>query len=418
MFCSQCGKEIADGVAFCPACDAPVNAGAPAAENPDPTGASTGAPAPADTDTADAVPDATSAEGAPRRRKTGLIVTIAILIVLLAGGGVGGYLWWQGEQARIAEEARQKAEEQAAWEREHKRYPAPVQIDCPGLDTATGTKIPLRVTGTDFEGNAVDETFYTDQTGTGVELMRGDYQFTVSASPIAADGTIYDAAATEEVPLGGTVHDDGTFETQNHVYLTPIDAADVTDEQIEAAYDAAVAGSCEDADALRDAAVARRDEAVEAANNLHFETASYTFDLPQSWVGRVTVEVSGDDATVYSAAYPTRKLATYRLVSTDTMYNAGDIGTQVLRADLGDGQSVEITIPNYPYLIASNFHQGYVSDETWFTADDSAELLDLQTDGALSQLQAVDAFDNDDNATLLDAGEAMRQALVAGVHAR
>lgn len=432
MFCPHCGSEIPSGVAFCPTCGSAVSTAdptAPAAPSPAEATPLDQAHAPAAEKPMASVPledhsagsttvASPAADAAPRRRKTGAIVAAALALALLAGGGVGGFMWWQGEQARIAEEARQKAEEQAAWEREHQRYPAPVQIDCPGLDTTTGTKIPLRVTGTDFEGNKVDETFYTDQAGTGVELMRGDYTFTVPASPIAADGTIYDAAATEEIPLSGTVHDDGTFETQNYVYLSPIDAADVTDEQIEAAYDAAVDGGCENADVLRDAATTRRDEAVEAANSLRFEAASYTVELPERWRDRVTVQVSGDSITVYSAAYPERELATYSVISTEAAINAGDIGTQLLHVDLGNGSSVEIAVPNYPYLIGSSFHQGYVSDETWFTADDSAELLDLQTNGALSQMQAVDAYDNGDNATLLSAGETMRQELIAGVSCR
>ena len=160
------------------------------------------------------------------------------------------------------------------------------------------------------------------------------------------------------------------------------------------------------------------DEAVEAANSLRFEAASYTVELPERWRDRVTVQVSGDSITVYSAAYPERELATYSVISTEAAINAGDIGTQLLHVDLGNGSSVEIAVPNYPYLIGSSFHQGYVSDETWFTADDSAELLDLQTNGALSQMQAVDAYDNGDNATLLSAGETMRQELIAGVSCR
>ena len=441
MFCPQCGSKQPDGAQFCSQCGAalvtsaaqvepeaaetaaektePVAEAAPAAatmpaSTPEVAGepeaeATIAAVAPgaapaatpaAETATAETAPSSTpdtapTPEHPKRKSHRTAIIAGAIAAALVCGGGFGGFMWWQGEQARIAEEARTEAEAKAAYEAAHQTYPITGIIQCEGLDTTTGTRIPLHVTGTDFEGNEFDETFYTSQDCTDVELMRGDYTFTIAASPIAADGTIYDVDAANAVPLSGTVHDDGSFETQNFIMLNPIPAEEVTDEEIDAAYDAAVEGGCENADELRDAAIARRDEAVERQNSGSFEAASYRFTIPDQWIGRVDVAIDGDTVTITPIDQPNHELCTLEAIDEDSLDSVGDISASTLIAcHLDNGGSVTIHIPNYCYIIPQALASNSTNPDDFFTQAEAEELIDLQTLGTCTYDDAVEAWDN------------------------
>lgn len=296
----------------------------------------------------------------------------------------------------------------------------PIQliIQCDGLDTATGTMIPLHVTGTDFEGNEVDELFFTDQNSTGVELMQGDYVFEVPASPIAADGTIYDVAAPTASGLGGAVHEDGTFETQNVLMLEPIDAADVTDDQIEAAYDMAVQGGCENADELRDAAIARRDEAVEQLESGSFDAASYSFSIPEQWVGRVSVAIDGDTVTIAPNDQPNHELCTLEVIEGGRR-SAGDISKATVEAcDLGDGRTVIASVPNYCYLIPYALDTNSTDPDGFYTQSEADELVDLQTLGASTYDDALAAWNNNPGVGLTNPSNPLFQHFTQSVSVR
>lgn len=459
MFCPQCGSKQPDDAQFCPQCGAtlgmtgdadepqatpepaasaePEASAAPApatptsvaetvvmpATSPEPevTGIEPAESGPAEGAAADA--SATSApdpspEKPERKSHRTVIIAGAIAAALVCGGGAGGVIWWQGEQARIAEEARIAAEEQAAYEAAHQKYPIQLIIQCDGLDTATGTMIPLHVTGTDFEGNEVDELFFTDQNSTGVELMQGDYVFEVPASPIAADGTIYDVAAPTASGLGGAVHEDGTFETQNVLMLEPIDAADVTDDQIEAAYDMAVQGGCENADELRDAAIARRDEAVEQLESGSFDAASYSFSIPEQWVGRVSVAIDGDTVTIAPNDQPNHELCTLEVIEGGRR-SAGDISKATVEVcDLGDGRTVIASVPNYCYLIPYALDTNSTDPDDFYTQSEADELVDLQTLGASTYDDALAAWNNNPGVGLTNPSNPLFQHFTQSVSVR
>lgn len=452
MFCPQCGSKQPDDAQFCAQCGAPLGMAGDANEpqvtpepatsaepetSPSPAPVAENAVLPAtdsDPETKEAKPaesepagstaanaPATSAptpEKPKRKSHRTAIIAGAIAAALVCGGGVGGVIWWQGEQARIAEEARIAAEEQAAYEAAHQKYPIQLTIQCEGLDTATGTMIPLHVTGTDFEGNEVDELFFTDQNSTDVELMQGDYVFEVPASPIAADGTIYDVAAPTASGLGGAVHEDGTFETQNVLILEPIDAVDVTDEQIEAAYDMAVQGGCENADELRDAAIARRDEAVEQLESGSFEAASYRFSIPEQWIGRVNVAIDGDTVTIAPIDQPDHELCTLEVIDGGRT-SAGDISKATVEVcDLGDGRTVIASVPNYCYLIPYALDSNSTDPSDFYTQDEANELVDLQTLGASTYDDALAAWDNNPGVGLTNASDALFQHFSQSVSVR
>lgn len=452
MFCPQCGSKQPDDAQFCAQCGAPLGMAGDANEpqvTPEPATSAepetSPSPAPvaetavlpatdSDPETKEAKPaesepagstaanaPATSAptpEKPKRKSHRTAIIAGAIAAALVCGGGVGGVIWWQGEQARIAEEARIAAEEQAAYEAAHQKYPIQLTIQCEGLDTATGTMIPLHVTGTDFEGNEVDKLFFTDQNSTDVELMQGDYVFEVPASPIAADGTIYDVAAPTASGLGGAVHEDGTFETQNVLILEPIDAVDVTDEQIEAAYDMAVQGGCENADELRDAAIARRDEAVEQLESGSFEAASYRFSIPEQWIGRVNVAIDGDTVTIAPNDQPDHELCTLEVIDGGRT-SAGDISKATVEVcDLGDGRTVIASVPNYCYLIPYALDSNSTDPSDFYTQDEANELVDLQTLGASTYDDALAAWDNNPGVGLTNASDALFQHFSQSVSVR
>lgn len=58
-----------------------------------------------------------------------------------------------------------------------------------GWDTSSGaSKLPVHVTGTDLDGNDVDEVAYVDSAGDGISLVQGDYTLSVAASPLGSGG--------------------------------------------------------------------------------------------------------------------------------------------------------------------------------------------------------------------------------------
>lgn len=123
-----------------------------------------------------------------------------------------------------------------------------VAITAPGY-TSDATRIPLHVTGADSSGAAVDTTEYVGADDASFKVNPGTYQVTVVASPILEDGTLFQVPDT---PIDLAVPDpnatgsssdgskDATDAPSIAIALDPIaDPLKVTDEQIEAAQNAA-----------------------------------------------------------------------------------------------------------------------------------------------------------------------------------
>ena len=441
MFCPQCGSKQPDDAQFCAQCGVPLSAVNDAGEAAEaaPTGGAKSAGAAAETAAAPTPAESPEPEAAPaspaapagepaatspapaekpkRKNHRTAIIAGAVAAALVCGGGIGGFMWWQGEQERIAEEARVEAEQKAAYEAAHQTYPITLEIQCDGLDTSTGTKIPLHVTGTDFEGNEVDELFFTDQNATGVELMRGDYTFDIPASPIAADGTIYDVSASGAAGLGGRVDDDGSFLTQNALWLDPIDAADVTDDEIEAAYDMAVQGGCKNADELRDAAYARRDEALAKDALGAYEAASYSFTIPEQWIGRVEVTIDGDDVTITPSGQPDHLICELEVIQGE-LHSAGDISvaTQAV-CDLGD-RTVVAQVRNYCYIIPQALDSNSTNPDDFYTQNEAEELVSLETLSAYTYDDALAGWENNPGVGITGASDALVAYLQQSVTAK
>lgn len=243
MFCRNCGSKVKGGAKFCPACGEPV-----AAEHEAPT--------------AEAQPTTPVPAKAKRSKKP--LVIAAVVAALLAAGGSAGYYF--GVYA--PEQAREAAEQEALAAKHAVRF----SVSAQGWDTSAGaSRLPVHITGREERGKKVDAVRYVDSDGEGVELRRGSYKVEVAASPIAADGTVYAVPAEKlSIKLGEKANGKKAVDAGD-VALEPVEASEVTDDQIAAAKKyaeedkgAKKAGFNIDAEALAAAATKRRDDAVAA----------------------------------------------------------------------------------------------------------------------------------------------------------
>lgn len=199
----------------------------------------------------------------PKRSKKPFIIAAVVVALLAAGGGAGYYF---GIYA--PEQAREAAEQEALAAKHAVRF----TVSAEGWDTSAGaSRLPLHITGKEARGKKVDVVRYVDSTGASVELRRGSYKAEVAASPIAADGTIY-AVPSEKIDVKVSKKAEGKKNIDaGNVSLAPVEATEVTDDEIAAAKKyaeedtgAKKAGFSFDADALAQAATKRRDDAVAA----------------------------------------------------------------------------------------------------------------------------------------------------------
>lgn len=254
MFCRNCGSKVEGGARFCPARGEPV-----AAEHEAPAESHTdyqSAPA------AEARPT-TPVPAKAKRSKRPLMIAAVVAALLAAGGGAGYYF---GIYA--PEQAREVAEQEALAAKHAVRF----SVSAQGWDTSAGaSRLPVHITGKEERGKKVNTVRYVDSDGRGVELRRGSYEVEVAASPIAADGTIYAVPADKlDIKLGEKAAEKKTIDAGD-VALEPVEASEVTDDQIAAAKKyaeedggAKKAGFNIDAEALSTAATKRRDDAVAA----------------------------------------------------------------------------------------------------------------------------------------------------------
>lgn len=260
MFCRNCGSKIEDGAQFCAVCGASV-----VPDDQAQTGGANPSPVDAAAPTGSQYVDMAAEAATPntKRSKKPFIIAAVVVALLAAGGGAGYYF---GIYA--PEQAREAAEQEALAAKHAVRF----TVSAEGWDTSAGaSRLPLHITGKEARGKKVDVVRYVDSTGAGVELRRGSYKAEVAASPIAADGTIYAVPSEKiDVKVGKKAEGKKSIDAGN-VSLAPVEATEVTDDEIAAAKKyaeedtgAKKAGFSFDADALAQAATKRRDDAVAA----------------------------------------------------------------------------------------------------------------------------------------------------------
>lgn len=342
-----------------------------------------------------------------------IAIVCAAVLVVGGGGGLAYHLYQQHVQ------------EQEQYESAHSKHALVVSVKAEGWDTDDGaSRVPVRVKGKTVDGKKVDKVEYVASDGSGIKLIQGKYTLKAAGSPIAADGTIYQVPCTkaeltlDDAFVKGEKIDLAELAEQDSVLdFTPIDAVDVTDDEINDAVTLAMAYKGKDApnvDALHHAATNRRDTAVaakkaaeeEAARQAeeqrkaaarHIEAQTFSVDLPEYWDGRVTAKVEGDSICLYSTAYPDKYIGSLTGYDHEAQV-AGDIdGSLVKDIDLGSGRYVEIWIRRWAYDAAMS-HLSKFSSSSSICSDDAArETLDLQSLGAISfdtivsEMKAADA---------------------------
>lgn len=328
MFCRNCGSKVEDGARFCPVCGESV-----VAEYEPSTESHTdyqSAPA------AEARPT-TPVPAKAKRSKKPFVIAAVVAALLAAGSGAGYYF---GIYA--PEQAREVAEQEALAAKHAVRF----SVSAQGWDTSAGaSRLPVHITGKEERGKKVDAVRYVDSSGEGVELRRGSYKVEIAASPIAADGTVYAVPAEKlSIKLGEKAAEKKIVDAGD-VALEPVEASEVTDDQIATAKkyaeedeDAKKAGFDIDADALSTAATKRRDDAVaakqaedearrqaeeaarkaeEARQARTFETDYFTMVLPDWFpIDQFTVQTTdhadqGDGMGTYTMVLVTAKESFY-----------------------------------------------------------------------------------------------------------
>lgn len=305
MFCPACGTENDDDARFCDACGSELPAiarpGGPAHMDADGNGMPDALGQAAPTAVMGAAPTTVLPTPAPELDETRIApqpaaqrqphrhapapapapapvpkkrgnkgVLIAVLAAVALGCAGFAFMTWRSYQAELqaAEQARleQEAAERAAAE---KRLPHEVilPISASGLD-GSGSRIPVRITGSDFEGNAIDESAYVGYDGAGISVPKGSYELVVLASPIASDGTVYEipnGIFAFEVPE--TQSTGSEYRAPGTLAFAPLDPADAADalEQALQFLSADPEMGAERASALSEAAQAKVAEAQSRA---------------------------------------------------------------------------------------------------------------------------------------------------------
>lgn len=222
------------------------------------------------------VPVTPPAAAGPSPRRRAPIVIAAVVAAVVVIGIVAGLAWQRAEAERAEAE---RAEQQAEREREEERarqealtsvHAVAIEVDARGWDTGDGASpLPVEVTGTEAAGDEVDEVQFVDSDGDGLELRAGDYELRVACSPIADDGTMYDAPSRavelsidEDLVAGRDLDRSDEVSFELDALRSGVSSAD-----IERAYDYAVDAGCDDADDLRDAARERYLDADDGADD-------------------------------------------------------------------------------------------------------------------------------------------------------
>lgn len=329
------------------------------------------------------VPSAREAEVRHRKmspKRRNLMVAGVVAIALVAGGA--GYAAWNGYQQEQAATVAANA---------HTMMSVQIGVHAAGLDCSTGSKIPVQVSGQDSDGSSVSETLYVDEHGRGIKLLPGDYTFSIAASPIAADGTIYTVPTTKAQV---TVKSDGQDLSAQATFKLKVPSADtVTDDQIDAAAKYAEEGgvnSAAVAKVLQQAATARRDTATNAvssrkaqaardADARHKATDLYQLDIPVEWYGKVATWQNGSTLCIYLAGDTSTPIVTLVAVREGESFTPDEGDTVLGAANLGNGYTVYASGPVYPYVAPQTINGRTQNPVSTYPMDTAIELVELTT---------------------------------------
>lgn len=329
------------------------------------------------------VPSAREAEVRHRKmspKRRNLMVAGVVAVALVAGGA--GYAAWNGYQQEQAAVLAANA---------HTMMSVQIGVHAAGLDCSTGSKIPVQVSGQDSDGSSVSETLYVDEHGRGIKLLPGDYTFSIAASPIAADGTIYTVPTTKAQV---TVKNDGQDLRAQATFKLKVPSADtVTDDQIDAAAKYAEEGGASSAAAakiLQQAAITRRDAAANAvsaseaqsardADARHKATNLYQLDIPVEWYGKAATWQNGNTLCIYLDGDTNTPLVTLAAVRDGETFTPDDGDTVLGTVSLGNGYTVYASGPVYPYVVPQTINGRTQDPVSTYPMDTAVELVELTT---------------------------------------
>ena len=371
------------------------------------------------------VPSAREAEVRHRKmspKRRNLMVAGVVAVALVAGGA--GYAAWTGYQQEQAAVAAANA---------HTMMSVQIGVHAAGLDCSTGSRIPVQVNGQDSDGSSVSETLYVDEHGRGIKLLPGDYTFSIAASPIAADGTIYTVPITKAQV---TVKADGQDLRDRATFKLKVPSADtVTDDQIDAAAKYAEEGgasSAATAKVLQQAATARRDAAANAvsaqkaqaardADARHKATNLYQLDIPVEWYGKVATWQNGSTLCIYLAGDTNTPIVTLVAVRDGESFSPDEGDTVLGAANLGNGYTVYASGPVYPYVVPQTINGRTQDPVSTYPMDTAIELVELTTGNRYTYSQIKNVLvgkdGNADAATKLET-DYLAQILLPSIKAQ
>lgn len=235
MYCGKCGEQITEAQEYCGKCGAPVaveSAGAASASQ--------------------LVADAGIASAKKSRRPIYIAVCIGVLVIAAC---IALFFWFQADQED---------------KRVHSMHAVTVELPDMGIDQG-GTTIPIAVTGEDADGAFIDETAFLSTGTSPIELMQGSYTVAFPSCVMTAAGDLYTPpTATFEIIVPDDLANGEAFtqvvDASDGLVFTKVEPIDVTDEQIQQAFDYLMRDPEMEAQAeeLRQLVVAKREEAIEA----------------------------------------------------------------------------------------------------------------------------------------------------------
>lgn len=106
-----------------------------------------------------------------------------------------------------------------------------------GLDDTdeNSSHIPLRITGTDIDGNKIDKTIFLPYSGVDTQLPEGTYEAQVLGSPISSNGTIYEYPTRSiQFKISGLAPNEGYMLPNSKVLkFEAIQPEGMTDEKVQ-----------------------------------------------------------------------------------------------------------------------------------------------------------------------------------------
>lgn len=334
---------------------------------------------------------ATSRRGAGRYVAVIFAAIAALLVIFFALNSYNGAMDSAATASNAADEA-------------HRAQTVTLTFDIPGYMEGSSSPIPVHVTGSDLDGNNVDEKHLMSTYNNALSLKRGTYTLEVAGSPVTAGGLFFDlqnAKATVVISENGTsvVGADGSSPTFS---FTQAALENVTDDQISATQQwmqdygmdsSAVSryiGALTSARNTRLQEIADQNKPADEGNNA-VSTADFTASLPDSWLDKVDIKKTTanghEQATVVLKGHTGYELVQFKVTSGEPTDDTQDNVEQLVGVQEAQGVRVEIWCTNWPYLCAV--------DEADGDDDVIQSLVDLETGGAMTMQQAAAVTDPD-----------------------